>query len=251
MKDISFRKARGGERDIVLSLLKEAALWLRDRGLTQWSSWLDPPSGLLRRFERGFQAGEFFMIERSGEVIGCFRLQWEDKTFWGQRDEPAGYVHSITIKRSLAGRGIGRRVLEMVEGHCQQNGKRYLRLDCDAGNPALEATVWGSMADPDGDGAVNLIEYFMALAPKVNDSGGTHVVSATTSTIKLRFRKSRSAVGLTHQVQWSNDLQPEHWSCNGVNETVADDSHANYQLIEASVPLGGSPKFLRLCVAEQ
>lgn len=137
MSDLTFRKARPDELNTALALLKEAALWLRGRGIDYWRNWLAPPPAHVRWIEKGFQNGEFFLVERGGELIGCFRLQWKDKLFWGERPDDAGYVHSITTRRRLAGTGTGRRILARIESLCRENGKRFLRLDCGADNPGL------------------------------------------------------------------------------------------------------------------
>jgi len=130
MTDLTFRPAGGDETETVFTLLREAAVWLRDKGIDYWQNWLDPPEAHVAWIKRGFDRCEFFVVERKGEVVGCFRLQSEDAMFWGARNDSAGYIHSITTRRDLAGTGAGRRVLELIEVHCVDKGKQFLRLDC-------------------------------------------------------------------------------------------------------------------------
>ena len=137
MEDLTFRKARRDESPAVFALLKEAALWLRGKGIDYWQNWLDPPEAHVRWVERGFENGEFFIAERGGSLVGCFRLQWTDTMSWGERADEAGYLHSITTRRELAGTGTGRRLLALVESHCRDEGKQFLRLDCGTDNPGL------------------------------------------------------------------------------------------------------------------
>jgi GNAT superfamily N-acetyltransferase len=137
MGALAFRQARLDETEVVLTLLREAAAWLRDRGIDYWQSWLDPPDTHIRRLERGCRNGEFFLVECDDEVVGCFRLQWEDRMFWGERNDKAGYVHSVTTRRDLAGTGTGRRVLEAIEHCCVGQGRDFVRLDCGAANHRL------------------------------------------------------------------------------------------------------------------
>ncbi|MGD0272408.1 MAG: GNAT family N-acetyltransferase [Gaiellaceae bacterium] len=130
MNDLEIRPVTSSDRDVVFSLLKDAALWLRANGIDYWQSWLDPSDAHVRWINKGLESGEFFLVESNGSCIGCFRLQFSDEMFWGTRTEPAGYVHSMTIARSLAGQGIGRLLLATIEARLRADGKRYLRLDC-------------------------------------------------------------------------------------------------------------------------
>ena len=134
---ITFRKARPGELEDVLGLLKSAAEWLRNRNIDHWQAWLAPPPNFVNWVQRGFENEEFHIVEADGVMIGCFRLQWEDPMFWGLREDAAGYVHSFTISRQRVGQGLGSKVLSLIESHCREKGKRFLRLDCNAGNFGL------------------------------------------------------------------------------------------------------------------
>jgi N-acetylglutamate synthase-like GNAT family acetyltransferase len=130
MKQIIFRKARTEELEQGLLLLKEAAFWLQEKGIDYWQDWISPPPHFIDWIKQGFNQSEFYMVEKDKNVIGCFRLQWQDPVFWGEQGGNAGYIHSLTISRGLAGQGIGKCVLDLIESHCRQNGKELLRLDC-------------------------------------------------------------------------------------------------------------------------
>ncbi len=118
-------------------MLKEAALWLQKKQIDYWQDWISPPPHFIDWIKQGFEQNEFFMVEKDKCVIGCFRLQWQDPLFWRKQEDNAGYIHSLTISRALAGQGIGRRVLDLIESHCRQNGKKLLRLDCGVGIKGL------------------------------------------------------------------------------------------------------------------
>jgi GNAT superfamily N-acetyltransferase len=130
MNELTFQIAEQHDMDAVLSLLKEAALWLREKGIDYWQNWQDPPETMIHWIQEGFEKRQFFLVQRDGELVGCFRMQWEDSAFWGDADDRAGYIHSFTTQRSLAGQGIGKRILEYVERLCRENRKEFLRLDC-------------------------------------------------------------------------------------------------------------------------
>lgn len=128
--ELYFRPAQQDELAIIMQLLKDAALWLREKQIDYWQNWLDPPIGFIRWIQEGFENNEFYMICQADRAIGCFRLQWTDENFWGYRDDASGYIHSFTIARHLAGQHIGKRALALIEDFCRQQGKTYLRLDC-------------------------------------------------------------------------------------------------------------------------
>jgi len=137
MSDLTFRSARKDEIETVFELLKEAAIWLNGKGIDHWQNWLDPPDSHIRWIKQGFDTDEFYLVEREGRVIGCFRLQWQDPLFWGERDDCAGYIHTLTTRRD--GAGTGRLVLKLVETYCVERGKQFLRLDCGAINHGLRS----------------------------------------------------------------------------------------------------------------
>jgi N-acetylglutamate synthase-like GNAT family acetyltransferase len=139
MGDIVIRVATTKDRDRVFSLLRSAAMWLRERGIDYWQSWHAPPATHVDWVDSGLAAGEFRMVESEGSVIGCLRLQDSDEYFWGVRPEAARYVHSLTIDRARAGRGIGRRVIRMIEQSAASDGAELLRLDCGVDVGALRA----------------------------------------------------------------------------------------------------------------
>jgi GNAT superfamily N-acetyltransferase len=130
MAKLTYRKARPDEMDKVLLLLKEAALWLREKKIDYWQNWINPAPNFINWIQRGFDNDEFYLAESDGKLSGCFRLQWQDPQFWGQQADNAGYIHSFTVKRELAGQGTGYKLLKLIEDYCRDNGKTMLRLDC-------------------------------------------------------------------------------------------------------------------------
>ena len=130
MGDVSIRVADMGDRDRIFELLRGAAVWLRDRDIDYWQNWHTPPPHHVTWVEDGIAVGQFRMVEHDGRSIACFRLQDSDELFWGTRDEPAVYVHSLTVDRALAGRGIGSQVLARIGEQAVAGGTRFMRLDC-------------------------------------------------------------------------------------------------------------------------
>jgi len=70
-------------------------------------------------------------------TVGTITLQWSDKKFWGDPSPDSEYIHKLAIKRSHGGKRLGLRMLQWAEAKARVEGKRYLRLDCLAGNRTI------------------------------------------------------------------------------------------------------------------
>ncbi|MBN2075514.1 MAG: GNAT family N-acetyltransferase [Dehalococcoidales bacterium] len=144
MNEITLRKVSPDKKDTVFQLLKDSGEWLLEKGNDYWQVYIDLPPFLMNWIQPGFENDEFYFAENANnEIIGCFRLQDEDRMFWGERNEKAGYVHSFAISRKLAGQRTGYKVLAAIESHCRENGKEYLRLDCGTHLDTLRAYYEG------------------------------------------------------------------------------------------------------------
>lgn len=128
--DITFRKAEPFEITIAFSLLKDAAIWLNEKGIDYWQDWLNPPSNFKDWVKAGFNNNEFYFVEYENDIVGMYRLQYNDELFWGIREDRSGYIHSFTTKRNLKGKGIGNEILKHIETTLKESGIDYLRLDC-------------------------------------------------------------------------------------------------------------------------
>lgn len=123
---------------LMLELLKQAALRLQRKGLDQWQNWLNPTEEDESWIQDGFEKQEFFFIQnQENKLIGTLRIMQRDLLYWGAQPERAFYIHSLTVLDDYSGLGIGQRVIDQVAGQAAQAGCKWLRLDCNAGNPAL------------------------------------------------------------------------------------------------------------------
>ncbi len=133
---VTINRAGPADLDAVMELLEEAARWLQRRGIDQWPAWL-PRQPVVEAIERG----EVYLARLDGQPAGTLilrpALQWPDTAIWGEVPDDAAYVHSLAVRRAFAGRGLGRQLLDWAAGMASGAGKRYLRLDCMAENPAL------------------------------------------------------------------------------------------------------------------
>jgi protein-tyrosine phosphatase len=119
----------------VLLILDEAAAWLVSRGIGQWL----PGSFSEVTFRERIKRREVYLLWRAEEAVGTLTLQWSDPFFWGEQPPDAGYVHALAVRRSFAGKGLGRALLACAERLAASEGKQYLRLDCMTENPGLRA----------------------------------------------------------------------------------------------------------------
>lgn len=138
--NLTFKIAKQEELSLALSLLKEAAEWLRDKDTEQWSFWINPPHKKVTWIKEGFQAKEFHFVYENEDLLGMFRLMYFDEKYWGTRDDrfdKAAYVHSLTIKRQFAGKGLGALFLRKIEEKLRGEEIFKFRLDCMKSNLGL------------------------------------------------------------------------------------------------------------------
>jgi GNAT superfamily N-acetyltransferase len=129
---VRVRRARPGEIELVLAVLADAAAWLQARGVEQWpdrfpTDWVMP----------AIEAGETWLAEHEGQIVGSLVVQWDDPLFWAGYPSDAGYLHRLAVRGH--GGGLGARLLLWAEAHATAEGKTYLRLDCVASNASLRA----------------------------------------------------------------------------------------------------------------
>lgn len=123
--------AQSEDFDIAFKLLREAAIWLKEKNIDYWQNWLEPPKEHVAWIKQGFDNGEFYFVENDeGIIAGMFRLQFEDEMFWGKKLDRAGYIHSFTTNRMFKGQGIGYEILRMIEKTLIERGIYLMRRDC-------------------------------------------------------------------------------------------------------------------------
>ena len=73
-------------------------------------------------------------------------------------------------------------------------------------NLAKEGSLWGALADPDGDGIANLSEYSYGLNPTVADSGSPLAVAVVNRHLRVTFTRRRDDPALSVTPGVSGDL---------------------------------------------
>ncbi len=104
-------------------------------------------------------------------------------------------------------------------------------------------TVAGELADPDGDGLANLLEFALGTDPLAADPAPL-ALAGTDDPMALTFSRRAAADGVTLEVAWSDDLVV--WSTAGVTLEVVE-SEGDRETARAEVPRGPGPRrFVRL-----
>jgi ribosomal protein S18 acetylase RimI-like enzyme len=133
-----FRRAAREDLEVLYAIMLDAARWLASRRIDQWA-WVQKPNGV--RFLRERLANtEVYLAYVNDEPAATVSLQWQDE-IWGERgrDDTAGYMHGLAVKRSASGRGMGNALIDFASGIVLTNGRKMLRLDCMTENPTLRS----------------------------------------------------------------------------------------------------------------
>lgn len=144
----------------IVDLRDRLARWLQGRGIDQWREGEFDPAEVRREIDRG----EWWVVESPVQpdlILASVRVIWADPEIWGEQPEPAGYTHGVAVDRSLAGTGIGARLIRTAERVIAESGRSVSRLDCDDDNPVLKRFYTGLGYTPRGavDFTVPRLDY--------------------------------------------------------------------------------------------
>ncbi len=137
---LRFKQAGKEDLNEALAYFKAASLALREKNLSQWHYWDQPPEDKISWVKQGFEKGEFFFVyNQKDQKVGLFRLLDTDTLYWNERglEHNTRYVHSLVISRNETGKGLGKSILQKLRDQLKKNGISKFRLDCDASNKRL------------------------------------------------------------------------------------------------------------------
>ncbi|HVN71037.1 MAG TPA: hypothetical protein VMU10_03360, partial [Desulfomonilia bacterium] len=106
--EIEFIQARSDDANIASSIMQEAAAWLEGTGQTLWF----PEELAPDRLKASIDAGELYLVMLDRLPVGTVIFQLTDTLYWPDMSEgDAAYIHKITLIRSVAGMGLGRKII--------------------------------------------------------------------------------------------------------------------------------------------
>jgi len=124
---IQIRQAEPRDAAHVSSILCEAAEWLESIGQPLWQ----PEELTPESIANDVGAGLHFVEWNSNDPVGVVRFQLRDDMFWP--DVPEGesaFIHRLAVRRSVAGIGLSKQMLDWAKARTRSFGLRFLRLDC-------------------------------------------------------------------------------------------------------------------------
>lgn len=133
--ELVIQQARLEDVETLVAIEDEAARWVRSLGIEPGEA----PRPLGEIFAEAVARGELYVALRDGVIAGKITLQTGDDPVWEGIPGDALYVHGLTTARAFAGQEIGKALLRWAEERAREGGKSYVRLDCNADNPALRA----------------------------------------------------------------------------------------------------------------
>lgn len=132
MLDLTFTLASQSDQCIILDILQETQLWLRTKGINQWTL-----PFTLQWVNECLEKKVFFVGSTENEIVAVFRLVKSDPCIWEENIKDSLYIHSVAVRLSWKGHQIGREIFKWIEKYAIQKGYNFLRLDCLADNLAL------------------------------------------------------------------------------------------------------------------
>lgn len=131
--DLTINQATASDIPFIMDTLTEAIQYKLEHDDTAWGSRAfshEEISGMVA-------SGLTYIVYLKGKPAGTFRLQWEDKRFWGGRAPDAGYIHLLAVTPDMHGLGIGEQIIDWALGQVAQDNRQFLRLDCRPDNKGL------------------------------------------------------------------------------------------------------------------
>lgn len=116
-----------------VSVLQEAALWLKNEGQEMWDVHQLTPDHLLKHNS----IDELFIGYINDEVAAVMILQEEDKIFWPDVANDSLFLHKLAVRRKYSKQGVSIEMINWAKLQARIRNKKYVRLDCAADRPKL------------------------------------------------------------------------------------------------------------------
>lgn len=143
--ELSIAPAHEDDLPEILSILDDAAAWLRQRGIEQWpASFGQDATWRIDRIRAYVRQGYTYLVkDRSGTPVATFTLTpGADPEYahgWPDGPDTGGYLFRMAVRRSAAGQRIGARIVDWASREVGRWGRKWLRVDVHRRNPELQA----------------------------------------------------------------------------------------------------------------
>ncbi|ASN07162.1 GNAT family N-acetyltransferase [Virgibacillus necropolis] len=133
------RQATNEDSEQIIKMLMDAASWLKENGIDQWSYLHSGKEN--HEIESAILKGTTFVVEDvTGKLIASFNLSSEqndwDFELWGNNDDQSAYLHRVVVARDQHNKQLGKDLVAwMIDNINLTNGS--IRLDCVGHNQIL------------------------------------------------------------------------------------------------------------------
>ncbi len=135
---LQIRQAQETDLPALMALTRQVVLHLQQTGIEQWDEHY--PTAV--DFLEDIRAGEFFVAELAGQLLGGICLNTTELEGYETADWQAEtflVVHRLLISPEFQGKGIAFQLMTFAEQEARWQGKASVRLDCFTENPRARA----------------------------------------------------------------------------------------------------------------
>lgn len=131
---MTIEPARADDVETYAALGRDAQEWLRARGSGQYVPVAhDEYAAAIRARVEG---GTLFAVRDGGAAVAFFTFDPKPSPWWPD-DTPAMYLGGMVVAHTARGHGVGDAIIRWCVEESARRGRRFVRLDCYAGNPWL------------------------------------------------------------------------------------------------------------------
>jgi GNAT superfamily N-acetyltransferase len=138
---LRIRRGTTCDMDTIISLIDEAAGWLRGKDTDQWASPWPNRAARDGRVRRGLRNGCTWIAEAAGRPIATITYRPQgNQVLWTRREQwqPAVYVSRLIVTRSAAGLGVGSAMVDWAAARAVRDwNAQWIRIDVWTTNVAL------------------------------------------------------------------------------------------------------------------